>query len=174
MRWTPTNVAKALLLLLFLAGCTTAPVNGAKDIGYENIGSSGPNRLYVCTGGNCGEVSVVVHRTASLSQSESSELAALVNSSAGRKLLLRELSGIAKRKDSEISFGGVSKTSIAGRSAVQLGMNFTSNGKRDGAGHVILLVDNGKMQIFAAVSETAPRARAQVRRFAQKWAAGSK
>ena len=174
MRWTFINLPKALLLLLLLAGCTTAPVSGAKDIGYENIGSSGPNRLYVCTGSQCGSLSVIVHRTTAMSPSEASEFETLVNTPTGRKLILRELAGATRGRGDDTRFGPVSKTSIAGRRAAQFSLTFFENGKRDASGHVILILDGAKLQIFAAVNKFSARARSEARQFSQKWAAGSK
>jgi hypothetical protein len=174
-RQTLSNLPKALLLLVFLAGCTsTAPVRGAGDIGYRDIGNAGSNRLYVCTGSQCGNLSVVVHRTTSLSLSDAAEFETLVNTPSGRKLILRELAGVARSKGDDARFGAVSKTSIAGRRAAQFGLTFYEDGKKDASGHVIMILDGAKLQIFAAVNESSSRARAEARQFAQKWAAGSK
>ena len=173
-RQTLTILPKALLLLVLLTGCTTAPVTGAGDIGYKDLGNSGPNRLYVCTGRQCGNLSVVVHRTAALSPSDADDFENLVNTPAGRKLILRELSGVARNKSDDTRFGQVSKTTIAGRRAAQFSLTFYENGKKDASGHMIMILDGAKLQIFAAVNESASRARSEVRQFAQKWAAGSK
>lgn len=174
MRHLVANTFSALLLLVFLAGCTTAPVSGAKEIGYSDIGSAGPNRLYVCTTGNCGGLSVIVHRTASISSSEITEYEDLVNSPGGRALIQSELAKVSSKRGDDSKVGAVSKTRIAGKSAAQFSISFFDNGKRDGAGHVIMIVDKGKLQIFAAINESGSRARAEARQFAQKWAAGSK
>jgi hypothetical protein len=174
MRHIIANTFNALLLLVFLVGCTTAPVSGAGDIGYKNIGSAGPNRLYVCTGSTCGNLSVVVHRTTSISQSEVTEYEDLVNSPEGRRIIKRELANVGRNRGNDVRLGPVSKTAIAGKIAAQFNMVFYENGKKDGSGHVILIVENGKLQIFAAINENGSRARTEVRQFAQKWAAGSK
>ncbi len=174
MRHLLANTFNALLLLFFLASCTTAPVSGAKDIGYSDIGSAGPNRLYVCTTANCGGLSVVVHRTASIPQSEITEYEDLVNSPGGRTLIQRELAKVSSKKGDDAKVGAVSKTRIGGKSAAQFSISFFENGKRDGSGHVIMIVDKGKLQVFAAINESGSRARAEVRQFAQKWAAGTK
>jgi hypothetical protein len=169
------NVFKALSLLVFLAGCTTtAPVGGAKDLGYKDLGNAGPNRAYVCTTPKCGGLSVVVHRTASISQSEITEYEDLVSTPAGRALIQSELTKVSSRKGDNGKVGGVSKTRIAGKSAAQFTITFFENGKRDGVGHVIMIVDKGKLQVFAAINESGSTARAEARQFAQKWAAGSK
>lgn len=174
MRHLLASMCSALLLLVFLAGCTTAPVSGAKDLGYSDIGSAGPNRLYVCTTGNCGGLSVIVHRTAAISQSEITEYEDLVNSANGRALIQSELEKVSSKKGDDSRIGAVSKTRISGKSAAQFNISFFENGKRDGAGHVIMIVDKGKLQVFAAINESGAKARAEARQFAQKWAAGSK
>jgi hypothetical protein len=174
MRQLIANTFGALLLLVFLAGCTTAPVSGAKDIGYSDIGSAGPNRLYVCTTGSCGGLSVVVHRTSSISSSEITEYEDLVNSPGGRALIQSELAKVSSNKGDNARVGAVSKTRIGGKSAAQFSISFFENGRRDGSGHVIMIVDKGKLQVFAAINESGSRARAEARQFAQKWAAESK
>jgi hypothetical protein len=175
MRHSITNLFKVLIPLVFLAGCTTtAPVGGASDIGYKDLGNAGPNRAYVCTTSKCGGLSIVVHRTSAISQADITEYEDLTSSPAGRALIQRELSGVSKRRGENGRVGAVSKTRIAGKSAAQFTITFYENGKRDGVGHVIMIVDKGKLQVFAAISESGSTARAEARQFAQKWAAGSK
>ena len=169
------NMFKALALVAVLSGCTTtAPVSGAGDIGYSNVGSSGPNRLYVCNGPKCGDLSVVVHRTVSISQSEIAAYEDLVNTPEGRRLIKNELSNLSRKKGDEITVSSVSKTKISGRDAAQFNLTFFEDGKRDAAGHALLIVEKGKLQFFAAINKSGARARAEVRQFAQKWAAGTK
>ncbi|MEM0898338.1 MAG: hypothetical protein AAGI92_00110 [Pseudomonadota bacterium] len=156
--------------LCMLAGCTTtAPIAGSQTIGYRNIDSRDGAQVYVCQTGSCGDLSVGVHKTETLTATQAAEFTTGINSTTAQRLakIAIEQEGAARGQNVRVS--RVRDAKIGAFDGAQIDLILRArDGDRVNAGMVILQNDR-KAEVFVVIADSSQRARSQARRLATVW-----
>lgn len=171
MEWAKTlRLAAALAATFAIAACTMV-IPGAQQAGFDNVASPQGARLYVCETGGCGELLIAVHKTQPITAQEARELERFASSNFGRRLIQEAFAQEGQgRGENNLAVANVQETTIGGRKAISASISDRDTRNDDLRGHLIVVINGGKAEVFVTLSESSSRSRTQAFRLAHLWA----